>query len=362
MIARRLKGSTVAGRLATLITAALIALAGLVVPRPGALAQDGRPRLDRLRVAYFPILYNLEFCIAHELGLWRAEGVESELVAVRSGPLVIAALQSGDADYAVASFDSLVSLHERSRRDAIAIGAVLSRLTMNVVVHREVAASRGVTRASPLTERLRALRGLTLGVTQPGAVSDLYSRYFLRRGGADPERDATLVTIGDGAALLAALKSRQIQGYVLSAPGPQIAEREGFGTILVRPALGDVAELTDFAAVVVLTGQQHAARQPAQVRAFLAGLAGARRLMREAARAETIRAVVRKHFPGMTDDVLAISLDEILPALSPDGRLSEAMVHRTLEVLVDTGQIPAEWRDRPVAEGGLWTNRFQPGP
>ena len=57
-----------------------------------------------------------------------------------------------------------------------------------------------------------------------------------------------------------------------------------------------------------------------------------------------------------------VSLDEILPALSADGRLSEAMVRRTLEVLVDTGQIPASWRDRSVTEGSLWTNRFHAKP
>jgi len=343
------------------VVAGLLAWTATSITAP-ALAQPTSPRPTRTRIAHFPILYNLPLCVAHELGLWRNEGLDSELVAVRSGPLVVAALQSGDVEYAVTSFDSLAHLHEQGRPDAVAIAAVLTRLTMNVVLHREVAAARGVTRASSLTDRFRALRGLTLGVTQAGAVSDLYARYFLRRGGADPDRDATLVQIGDGAALLAALRSRQIQGYVLSAPGPQIAEREGFGTILVRPALGDVPELTDFAAVVVLTGQQRAARQPEQTRAFLSGLVQAQRLTREAAHTPQIRAVARKCFPGLTDDVFDVSLYEILPALSPDGRLSDAMVRRTLEVLVDTGQLPASWRDRSVAEGSLWTNRFHAKP
>ena len=329
---------------------------------PGGGAPTGGTRFGRIRVAYFPILYNLPLCIAHELGLWRAAGIESELVSVRSGPLVLSALLSGDADYAVPSFDSLVHLQERSRRDTIAIANVLTRLTMNLVLHRDVAAARGVSRASPLAERLRALRGLTLGVTQPGAVSDLYARYFLRRAGADPERDASLVAIGDGTALLAALRTRQIQGYVLSAPTPQIAEREGFGTILIRPSQGDVPELTDFAPVVVVTAQQHATRNPEQVSAFLSGLARARRMVVEAGGSPQVRGVVQKYFPGMTDDVLAISLDDILPALSPDGRLSEPMIRRTLDVLADTGQIPPAWRSRSAAEGDLWTNRFQPTP
>jgi hypothetical protein len=43
-------------------------------------------------------------------------------------------------------------------------------------------------------------------------------------------------------------------------------------------------------------------------------------------------------------------------------RLSEAMVRRTLEVLVDAGQIPPAWRDRSAAEGGLWTNRLRENP
>ena len=93
-----------------------------------------------------------------------------------------------------------------------------------------------------------------------------------------------------------------------------------------------------------------------------AGLVQAQRLTREAAHTPQIRAVARKCFPGLTDDVFDVSLDEILPALSPDSRLSDAMVRRTLEVLVDTGQLPASWRERSVAEGGLWTNRFHAKP
>jgi NitT/TauT family transport system substrate-binding protein len=338
-----------------------LVLAAQAAAPAGDAAASGA-RLGRIRVAYFPILYNLPLCVAHELGLWRAAGLESELVPLRSGPLVLSALQSGDADFAVPSFDGLVHLKERSQRDVIAIASVLTRLTMSVVVHRDVAAARGVGPASPLAERLRALRGLTLGVTQPGAVSDLYARYFLRRAGADPDRDASLVAIGDGSALMAALRTRQIHGYVLSAPTPQIAEREGFATILIRPSQGDVPELTDFAPVVVVTGRQQAARQPEQVAAFLSGLARARRMVVEGPRSAAVRGVVQKHFPGMTDDVLAISLDDVLPALSRDGRLSEPMIRRTLEVLADTGQIPPAWRARSAAEGDLWTNRFQATP
>jgi hypothetical protein len=57
----------------------------------------------------------------------------------------------------------------------------------------------------------------------------------------------------------------------------------------------------------------------------------------------------------MEPDVLALALKEILPALSEDGVMSEAMVKKHLDFLTKTGQTQGT---APSAEGELWTNAF----
>src|SRR3989304_3036434 len=64
---------------------------------------------------------------------------------------------------------------------------------------------------------------------------------------------------------------------------------------------------------------------------------------------------LRKHFPRTDPEVLTLSLREIIPALSEDGRMTEAMLDKHLQFMLDDGQITL----KPSAkEGFLWTNRF----
>ena len=64
---------------------------------------------------------------------------------------------------------------------------------------------------------------------------------------------------------------------------------------------------------------------------------------------------LRKHFPRTDPELLTLAMREIIPALSEDGRMSEQMLDKHLQFMLDDGQIPF----KPSAkEGVLWTNRF----
>jgi NitT/TauT family transport system substrate-binding protein len=329
---------------------------------PATSAEAAKPAakqdLGKMRIALFDVVYNAPVYVAHELGFWKELGVESELVQTRSGQLAQVALQSGQADYAVAGVESLMNLREQGGRDVIATWNLLNRLTMNVVMDKELAAEKNITRQTPLEQRYQALKGLTIGVTAPGAVSDVYMRYYLRKAGADPDRDANLVAIGDASALLAALKTKQIQAYMLSAPTPQFAENEGFGTITIKSSEGDVPEFAEYVYVFYAAHREYVEKNPDQARAFVAGLNTARDFVVDPKNREKVDDVMKKYFGGMSDDVLKLSLDDTIPAFSKDGKFSEPVMRRTLDIVAETGQIQPEWKDRSAAEGGFWTNKY----
>jgi NitT/TauT family transport system substrate-binding protein len=75
---------------------------------------------------------------------------------------------------------------------------MVNALIMDLVVRNDVLARLGVTPRSPLEARLKALRGLTFGITRPGAPTQLFPQYLLRKAGYDPEKDATFVQVGPG--------------------------------------------------------------------------------------------------------------------------------------------------------------------
>ncbi len=207
-----LKGGT---RLAVILTAALIALA-----TAGAGAQGQR---IKIREVHTGTIFMAPVFIAEAAGYMAAEGIDLELFEVESGALATAALIAGEVQIADADPFQAVELR-RQGKQTLFIYNLTRRVTLDLVMHPDVARAKNISRATPIAQRLAALRGLRLGVTRPGAATDVYMRYYLRRAGMDPDRDVQLISIGGGGVLLAALRTRQIDAFHLSAPTPYQAE------------------------------------------------------------------------------------------------------------------------------------------
>jgi len=325
---------------------------GLLLAVVVAGALRAQPARVRVREVHTGTLFMAPVYIAEAAGYMAEEGIELELVEVDSGALGIAALISGQAQFFDADPFQAVQLR-RQGRQILFVYNLTRRVTLDLVMHPEVARQKGVSRTAPLEQRLAALRGLRLGITRPGAATDVYMRYYLRRARLDPDRDAQLLTIGGGASLLAALRTRQIDAFHLSAPTPYIAEREGFGVVVIKASAGDVPEFNEFFYTGVAVQNVYANRNPDVIRRWARAVTRANRLMRQDA--ATAVQHLRKHFPRVEPGVLALALREMLPALSEDGRMSAGMVQRHIDFMYETGQIPFK---PSSAEGILWTNRF----
>ncbi|MDQ7843827.1 MAG: ABC transporter substrate-binding protein [Armatimonadota bacterium] len=309
------------------------------------------PRV-RIREAHTGTLFMAPVYIAEAAGYMAEEGIDLELIEVESGALGIAALVSGQVQFFDADPFQAVQLR-RQGKQILFIYNLTKRVTLDMVMHPEVARARNVSRATPIAQRFAALRGLKLGITRPGAATDVYMRYYLKLAGLNPDRDAQLIAVGGGGALLAALRTRQIDAFHLSAPTPYLAEKDGFGVVVIKSSAGDVPQLDNFMYTGIAVHNVYANQNPDLLRRWVRAVNRANRLMRtdQAAAVQHLR----KHFPRTDPEVLTLALREIIPALSEDGRISEAMMEKHLQFMLDDGQIPF----KPSAkEGILWTNRF----
>jgi len=63
-----------------------------------------------------------------------------------------------------------------------------------------------------LKQRLEKMTGLRMGITTPGATSDLFMRYIFRANGLNPEKDLTIVPLGGVSSQLAALEAGRVDG------------------------------------------------------------------------------------------------------------------------------------------------------
>lgn len=338
------------------VRAGLLVVIGLLVAGcsgGGAETAAGDGGTSKVTVASAPNVFLAAMYTARDRGIFRNEGLEVEIVEVEAGTDSVAALVSGNAQFADIGLDDLASLASEGEEGLVMTHNILSRVTLTLVMRADVARQRGVTRQSPLKERYAALKGLTIGITSPGAPTDNYMRYYLRQAGLDPDRDANIVAIGGGSSLLAALEENKIQAYHLSPPTPYIAETQRFGVILIDGPAGDVQEFSNFLYTGFATNREWARDNPDKAKAFS-------RALKQAMQA------VKADPPGVarqiaddvgTQDIAQIerTLKAFLPALSVDGCFSEQTVSSSLNTMKNVGLVEGEADPEP---GGLWTNDY----
>ena len=70
----------------------------------------------------------------------------------------------------------------------------------------------------PYPQMLADLKGLKIGISTPGASTDVTLRFLLREAGLDPQKDVTIVPVGDPTTALAGLKNGLIDGNMSVEP------------------------------------------------------------------------------------------------------------------------------------------------
>jgi NitT/TauT family transport system substrate-binding protein len=326
-------------------------VAGLLIMGSGMNAY-AQPKMVKVLEAHTGTLFMAPVYIAEAAGFMREEGIDLELTEVDSGALGIAALVSGGVQLVDADPFQLVTLLKQGKSVQFVYN-LTKGVTLDMVVSKDVVAAKKLTRNMPIAQRFAALKGLRLGITKPGAATDVYMRYYVKKAGLDPERDVQIVTVGGGAALLASMKTKQIDAFHLSPPTPYQAEQAGFGDIIVKTTGGDVPELTNFLYTGIAVNKEYADKNGDVLKRWTKAVNRASLLLQKDQAAAMKH--LQKYFPRMDPAVMALAMREIIQSLSPDGMMNEQMVQKHLDFLMDTKQIEAKPSTR---EGVLWTNAF----
>lgn len=189
---------------------------------PAAHAQP----LKRIRVgSTTPSITTLPSEIAVKKGFFKEEGLDPEMITIRSADIIIKALLTDSIEYGT-SLPSLVAAGVRGLPIKV-VGIMVKKTTYVLVSHSSI-------------RSVQELKGKVIGISSFGGASDYAVRVALQRGGLDPKRDVTILQVGGSAGRLAALQSGTIQATVLVAPFNFQAEKMGYRSLLW---LGKVMDL-----------------------------------------------------------------------------------------------------------------------
>jgi NitT/TauT family transport system substrate-binding protein len=196
-------------------TAAALAAASLAVPVRGA---QGRLEKARLMIAVGgkASFYHLPLTIAAQLGYFRAEGLDVDIVESGGGGRALQAVTSGEADVVSAAYLHLVPLQAR--------GQVLQAF---VLQGRAPQMAFGVsTRTLPGFQSMQALKGRRIGVTELGSSTHVLARLLLSRYGIQ-SGEVSFVGVGAGAGALNAMRAGQLDAVCSIEPLITLLEQKG---------------------------------------------------------------------------------------------------------------------------------------
>lgn len=290
--------------------------------------------------------YYLPLTIAEQLGYFKAEGLDVQILDFQGGARALQAFVEGGADICSGAFEHTLRLQSRG----LPVKAfVLQGRAPQVVV--------GVSyRALPRYKGLADLRGRRIGVSTPGSSTDTVCRLLLARAGL-PMADIHTVAVGVGSTALAALRSGSIDA--LSSVDPvmtMLAQKNEVRVIADTRTLRGSAEVFGGAmpAGCLFAASAFVQKNPRTVQAMTNAIVRALKWLQTAGPSDLLQAVPESYLLGDRALYLA-AFGKMREAISPDGLVPDDGPRTALRALA---AVDASIRPERMELTRLYTNEF----
>lgn len=254
--------------------------------------------------------------VADALGFWREQGLNVKQVYA-PGIAATNVVLSGSAQLGHNTGGTVVRANARGG-DLVALANTVERPLVEIVVRKDVAERLMLNMQSPTAERARALKGLTIAVNGLNTIIHGYLSYSVKKAGLDPAKDI-VVTPMEATAMVAALRSKQIDAFTFASPYTSTAIQEGLAVKWISAVEGDYPELVPFGYNLVVAKKGYCPANEVTCRKFMAGLNKALAYMFDN-REETLK-ILRTRFDKMDPALVAASFEDLLKATPRVGRV-----------------------------------------
>jgi NitT/TauT family transport system substrate-binding protein len=157
--------------------------------------------LLRLRYGVTTSLQHLPIWVGKESGLFTKYGFDLEPIHVRGGALITMMIMSGTVPISGAGAESVVAARLEAG-DVALIGCPSDTDVVHFVARPEIKSAAN-------------LKGKNSAVTRLGSTTHFYLRSALRHLGLDPDKDMTVLQLGAGGEITAAMQSGRVAAAAL---------------------------------------------------------------------------------------------------------------------------------------------------
>ena len=274
----------------------------------------------------------LPLTLADRLGYFRDEGLAVTIDDFQGGSKSLQALVGGSVDFVAGAYENALFMQEKGI-DLKVVGSLTDRFGLVFALNKQLAAKY----KSP-----EDIRGKKIGVTAPGsAVSDALEIILAKAGMT--RNDVAMIGIGGGAGAIAAVKSGEVDGLVLSDPVITRLEQDGVITPIVNSRTAEGQKYLyggPSATASVYTTAEFAAKNPKVVQAFVNAFVRTMKWMSKA-NLDEIMAVVPPEFYRQDKEIYRNSLAANLAGYSKDGHLTLELAMATYKSEASLGRLSA---------------------
>jgi NitT/TauT family transport system substrate-binding protein len=276
--------------------------------------------------------------IASDKGFWKDAGVN---VSVRTieGIQATNAVLAGNVDFANIVSPTMLKA-QASGQKLVAIANTQDRVQVEIVVSKAFQERVHLDAAAPASERARLLRGARVAVDAPKSFVHNFVVYVARRGGLDPERDFVITPIAPPA-MLAALRSGQIDAFAIARPWTSIARKSDGAATLVSGPRGDFPELTPFNYNLLVTRPGFCESKPTVCRKVVRGLKQSLGFLRQ--QPKDAAALLRPRFDKTDPDMIEETIVDLAAGAPETTSVGDEGFRHALDFMVGSGMIqPSE--------------------
>lgn len=292
------------------------------------------------------LYYYLPMAIADWMGFFKDEGLDVKVVDFQGGSRSLQAVIGGSADVVSGAFEHTLSM--QTKRQAMRAFVLQDRAPQVVMAVNN--------RKMKDYKSLADLKGKRIGVTAPGSSSHVIANYVLATAGIRPN-EVSVIGIGSGAGAIAAVRSGQVDAFVVLDPVITTLEKDNLITIVADTR--NVAESDKLFGGPMVAGCLYAPEafireNPVTVQKLVNAVVRADRWLASATPEELVTHVPQQAFLGNREIYIEGFLKN-RPAFSPDGRFPDGCARIAAEAV---SSVRPDLKDFAFDYGAAFTNAF----
>jgi NitT/TauT family transport system substrate-binding protein len=261
---------------------------------------------EAVRGFFFVPLY-----VAHGLKFFEENGLDVSIVSTQGGPLAMQALVAGDVQFCATGHGQVANMYANGKSTKI-VNQMQDKCTFYLV-------------GRPGISTIADLKGKTIGCTKIGAETFAVGRTLAAGAGLDPEKDITMVGVGDMATMASALDNDRVQAVVAWQPltTKLIAENKGVEIARLNTASDSKKYFgsPQYSFSVIQVTDDYVKKKPETADKFVKAMVKAEKWI-VSHKPDEIAKVVAPYFSGMELAAIKSSVEQDKDAFSSSGIVS----------------------------------------